>query len=49
MAEIPILESIVLPQFHRPVRTVQIQYRLKTTSNHVDMGRPMVIRINYNA
>jgi hypothetical protein len=41
-------ESIVLPEFYRSGRTVQIEDRLATAPNRVDVGRSMIVRINHN-
>jgi hypothetical protein len=39
---------MVLPELYRSGRTVQIEYGLTTTPNHMDMGRPMIVRIDHN-
>jgi hypothetical protein len=46
--DLPARESIILPQLHRSYRTVQIEYRLATSANHMNMGRSMIVRINNN-
>ena len=42
-------ESVILPQFGRPGRTVQIEHRLVPASDHVGVGWPMVVRIDDDA
>jgi hypothetical protein len=41
------LESVVLPEIYRSGRTVQIEYRFATRPNRVDVGRPMIVRIDH--
>ena len=41
-------ESVVLPEIRRPGRTVQMEDRLATASDRVDVGRPMIVRIDRN-
>jgi len=41
-------ESIVLPEVRRTGRTVQMEDRLATAPNGVDVGWPMAIRIDHN-
>jgi hypothetical protein len=41
-------ESIVFPEFQGSSQTVQIEYRLATTPDYVNMGWPMIIRIDHN-
>src|SRR5208283_891602 len=38
-------EAVVLPKFHRPYRTVQIENRLAPPPNYMHMCRPVVVRI----
>ena len=37
------------PKLHRSCRTVQIEYRFEASTNHVNMRRSMVVRINHNS
>src|SRR5260370_18986970 len=48
MTPLPTRESIVLPELYGSGRTVQIEYRLTAMSNHMDMGRSMIVRIDHN-
>lgn len=48
MPDLPPQESIILPELYRSCRTVQIQCCLATSTNHVNMGRSMIVRINHN-
>ena len=41
-------ESIVFPEIRRSGWTVQMEDRLATTPNGVDVRRPMIIRIDHN-
>ena len=42
-------ESVILPQFDRPGRTVQIEHRLAPASDHVDVGWPAIVRVDEDA
>jgi hypothetical protein len=42
-------EAKVLSQTGRPIRAVQLEDGLFPIPNHMDMCRPMVVRINDNA
>jgi hypothetical protein len=42
-------ESVVLPDLGRPRPTVQVEYRFTTSSDHMHMSRPVIIRINHSA
>ena len=41
-------ESVVLPEIRRSGRTVQMEDRLATAPGRVDVGRPMIVRIDHN-
>jgi hypothetical protein len=42
-------ESVILPKFHRPSRTVQIEYSLVPAPDHMHMGGPVIVWIDNNA
>jgi hypothetical protein len=41
-------ESIVLPESYRSCRATQIEYRFAARPNHMDVGRPVIIRVDHN-
>lgn len=45
----PEIETVAIAKFRRPVRAKQIENRLPTRADHVDMRGPMVIRIDDHA
>jgi hypothetical protein len=40
-------ESVVFPKLYRPSPTIQVKYRLATVPDRVDVGRPMIVRIDH--
>jgi hypothetical protein len=47
--DLPEPEPIVFSQFHRSIRTVQVEYGLAALANDMDMGRPMIVRVDHGA
>jgi hypothetical protein len=45
---LPAGESIILSEFYRSCRTIQIEYCFVPYSNDVNMGWSMIVRINHN-
>jgi hypothetical protein len=46
--EFPLGKSVVLPDPYRPARTVQIKNRLVPLTDHVDVWRTVIVRINHH-
>jgi hypothetical protein len=42
-------EAKILSQTGRPIRAVQLEDGLLSIPNHMDVCRPMVVRVNHNA
>ena len=42
-------EAKVLPQTGQPIRAVQLEDGLLSIPDHMDVCRPMVVRVNHNA
>jgi hypothetical protein len=39
-------ESVVFPNLDRPPRTIQIEHRFITSSDHMDVRRPMIVWVD---
>ena len=39
-------ETVILAQFRRPIRALQIEYRFAVGLDHMDMSRSMVVRVD---
>src|SRR6266566_8809010 len=39
-------KSVILPELYRSRRTVQIEYGLTSSSDHMNMSRPVIVRID---
>jgi hypothetical protein len=46
--DLPHGESVVLPEFYRPFRTSQIEYRFVPPTNRMSMCWSMIVWINHN-
>ena len=49
MLDLATRESIVLTEVNRTSGTVQIKYGFVAPANHVDVGGPMIVRVNDNS
>jgi hypothetical protein len=47
--EIASREGIILPKLHRTCRAVQVEHGFTATTDHMDMGRPVVVWIDHDA
>jgi len=40
------MRSVVFPNLDRPPRTIQIEHRFITSSDHMDVRRPMIVWVD---
>lgn len=49
LAHVRQLETVALAQLGRPIGTVQREDCFVAGAYHMDMSRPMIVRVNYNS